>query len=204
MVKWKYRGLMYYSEDTTESIYTVIKKFIYSATGYNVYTERTNFIKPDGNYATVFIESYQSTGDNKGDTAGYDSDGNIIRFKNYNVTVTTRFYRDGAFNQMLSLHNYFASPTEFSDLPLFEEDFIALLRMNLISNVSVPIDDSNWEERAQCLMTFNTSIAWTEDVGEISEITITTTTNGGNGDITGSTEIDSDGTTVINTDSDGD
>lgn len=195
---------MEYTDDSTDTLYTIIKKFIYTATGYPAYTERKKFIKPYGNYATVYIMSYIDNMWGRGDESEPDSDGIITRSKSFNVQVTVRLYGDGAFNKMVSLKNYFASSTEYDDTPYFSSGDIALLSMNLITDVSVPIDEDNWEERAQSLMTFNTVFTWTETTGAIDNITITSTVSGGSSDVTGSSEIDSDGiSTESDSDSDG-
>lgn len=186
---------MIYSDDTISTIYAIIKKFVYAATEYPTYTARTDFIKPDGNYATVFIENLNQNHNAKGDFAGYDSNGGTISYLNYNVSATIKFFRDGAMNSMFALRSAVAQPNTYEETDFFSGNKLSLLRMEMTTNVSVPIDKGSWEERAQTLAIFNTSIGWSEDTGQITSVNIETIVEAEKSSIDDEIEVDSDGVT---------
>ena len=137
----------------------LIKQFISTATTLNVYTHRSNFIKPDGQFVTVWINDLEPLGmDNQ--KLGLDDTGRMERAILYKVTATVTVVRSPSRPQIMSIIANLETP-EF-DYFLTEENNIMLLKKGIITDSSAPLDGDQWEDRCSTILEFNTYFTYTE------------------------------------------
>jgi hypothetical protein len=152
-----------------------VGEMIADITGLDVYEERTNFTQPDGEYATLYISSYEEVSQDSTHLGYYTDDDDIDyaeRAKYYYVFVTVKTYKGTPRASLLSIVHGLEMP-EYR-LPLYEDYNIGFLKHGSINDVSSVIDES-WEQRASILLEFNFIIDSTdaEEAEEITSIEIT-------------------------------
>lgn len=142
-----------------DEVLKLIKQFIATSTSLNVYTHRTNFIKPEGQYATVWLNNLEPIGlDNQ--FLGYDDTGRIERAILYKVTATISIIRSPARPQLMSVIASLETP-EYGRF-LSETNNVQLLKKGILSDSSAVLDGDIWEDRASTILEFNTYFTQTD------------------------------------------
>jgi hypothetical protein len=153
-----------------------------------IYFARTNFIKPETDFATIRISNM-----NPLEYAGYffDNDGVTAQesYLNYEVSVDIRSFR-GSATATCALMRHGLSMKELSDKHLALNN-IGYLRSSTISDTSSILDGEQWEQRAAFTAIFHIVVKQSDAAGSDGAVETVETTE--------TTEL-ADGSTVVQTD----
>ena len=151
--------MAYNFTDDYKRVEKIIKQFVATPTDLNVYTHRSDFIKPAGQYATVWINDIEPLGMDH-QRLGLDDLGRRESAILYKVTATVTVIRSPSKPQMISIISSLETP-EY-ERSLSEENNIMLLKKGIVTDSSAPIDGDKWEERCSTILEFNTYFTYTE------------------------------------------
>jgi hypothetical protein len=160
-VTWSDGFNTYSFEDQRRKVQDNIANFINYVTKNPTYIERSNYIKPDGEYETLYLSniepvSYDAT------NHGADEYGYNIRSKGYNVYATIRSYREvnsHPQSRQVALTSALEDPKAFS---IICGDTVGVIQKGEPKDVSAPIDMETWEARSRTNLVFYTYMLFKE------------------------------------------